>query len=151
MARKHQSVLTQRQEIYSEARLDGESKESARAKAGYKPSDNKTEARDVKEYIADRQGQLIEMSQIKRLDVLNMLKEAYDMAKTMAEPSTMVSSAKEIGKMLGFYEPETIKVELSHAQASIQRRLTIMTDEQLLALAEGKGHLIEGESHRVDH
>lgn len=150
MARGKSTVLTDKQHAYAEARLDGKSKNESKRVAGYSDKNKEVEkSRDVTQYIADRQGELVEMTQIRRVDVLNMLKDAYDMAKQMAEPSTMVSAAKEIGKMLGFYEPETIKVELSTNQSNIQRKLMTMSDEELLRIASGTAKVIEGEAEHV--
>lgn len=78
-----------------------------------------------------------------------MLKEAYDMARTAAEPASMVSAAKEIGKMLGFYEPETIRVQLTANQSSLQAKFMVMSDEELLEMAQGKASVVEGEFKRV--
>ena len=40
-----------------------------------------------------------------RKKVMDMLLESYDMAKLMAEPASMVSAAREIEKMCGYYAP----------------------------------------------
>lgn len=144
------SVLTEKQSVYVEARLDGKSKKEANALAGYAPTDCLSGKSDeVAKALAEGRNQLSDAAQIKRADVLLMLTEAYDMAKLAAEPASMVSAAREIGKMLGFYEPETIKVELSMSQAKLQRKFEVMTDEQLLEIAEGRAKIIEGDYTRL--
>lgn len=99
----------------------------------------------VRQALALARSELSTATQIKRADVIEMLMEAYDVAKLMAESSSMTAAAREIGKMLGFYEPETIKVELTGAQAGMQHRLRAMSDEELLRIASGTAQIIEGE------
>lgn len=145
MARK-KSALTEQQIEYVENRLDGKSKAEAAKSAGYSSTNTNPElSTKVKNALALARSELSTASQIKRADVIEMLMEAYDMAKITAESSAMTAAAREIGKMLGFYEPETIKVELSHGQANMHNRLRMMSDEELLRIASGEAEIIEGE------
>lgn len=83
-----------------------------------------------------------------RQRVMDMLKEAYDMAKITSEPSTMVAAAREIGKMCGYYEPD-VKININIG-AKLTEKLTTMSDEQLIKLIEEEGgDILEGESVRV--
>ena len=52
-----------------------------------------------------------EASQMTRKKVIDMQLEAFERAKLIDEPASMVSAAREIGKICGFYEPK--KVELT--------------------------------------
>lgn len=143
MPRK-KSVLTDKQQTYVENRLDGKSKNASAQAAGYStPVAEKSEA--VRTALAIARNELSTATQLKRADVLEMLVEAYDMAKLTAESSAMTAAAREIGKMLGFYEPETIKLELTHAQSSMHNRLRMMSDEELLRIASGTARIIDGE------
>lgn len=145
MARK-KSALTEQQAEYVENRLDGKSKAEAAKSAGYSnPNQNPELSAKVKNALALARSELSTASQIKRADVIEMLMEAYDMARITAESSAMTAAAREIGKMLGFYEPETIKVELSQGQANMHNRLRMMSDEELLRIASGEAAIIEGE------
>ena len=62
-----------------------------------------------------------------REKVVNMHMEAFELAKLMAEPASMVAAAREIGKMHGFYEPK--KVELSFGGATGKRFDQMSTSE----------------------
>ncbi len=71
---------------------------------------------------------------ISREDVLNWLRCAFQTARENGDPAAMVSAAREIGKMLGFYAPEVRKVTLSAEQRAVERHYATMTDAQLLEL-----------------
>lgn len=148
MARK-KSALTAQQESYVEHRLDGKSQREAAKAAGYAPSTASQclpeRSEKVAQALAIARSELSTATQIKRADVIEMLMEAYDMARTMAESSSMTAAAREIGKMLGFYEPETVKLELSMAQGNMQHKLKSLSDEELLRIAAGEAKVIEGE------
>jgi phage terminase small subunit len=145
--------LTEKQKKYVEKRLDGESQAKSALIAGYSdhPSACTTpeKSEKVKQALALARSELSSATQIKRADVIEMLMEAYDMAKLGAEASSMVAAAREIGKMLGFYEPETVKLELTGDQAQLQTRLRTLTDEELLQIAQGQAKVIEGEFQHI--
>ena len=69
-----------------------------------------------------------------RKKVMDMHLEAFDMAKMMAEPASMVSAAREIGRMCGYYEPVKQKIEVSVNGQIAVKRLESMSDEDLLKL-----------------
>ena len=144
-------VLTEKQNTYVEARLDGKSKTDAAKQAGYDVTSVQTieKSEDVKQALSQARSELSSAVQIKRFDVIEMFKEAYDMAKLSAEPGNMVAAAREIGKMLGYYEAEKIKVELSMSQANMQKKFEIMSDEELMEIAEGRARIVEGEYVRL--
>lgn len=75
-----------------------------------------------------------EAAQMTRKKVMDMHLEAFDMAKMMAEPATMVSAAREIGRMCGYYEPVKQKVELTVNGQVAVKRMEAMSDEDLLKL-----------------
>jgi hypothetical protein len=145
------SVVTEKQDKYIEARLDGKNKRQASIEAGYNVSGISVieKSADVRAALESARAELSSAAQIKRADVIEMLKEAYDMAKLAAEPASMVSAAKEIGKMLGFYEPETIRIESARSANSVQRKLMTMSDEELAEIAEGTATVVDGEFQRL--
>jgi phage terminase small subunit len=51
----------------------------------------------------------------------------------MAEPASMVSAWREIGKMCGYYEPVTKKVDITVTQNGF-KRLERLSDAELLEL-----------------
>lgn len=75
-----------------------------------------------------------EAAQTSRQQVMEMHKEAFEMAKMMAEPATMVSAAREIGRMCGYYEPVKQKIEFTVNGQIAVKRLESMSDEDLIRL-----------------
>ena len=146
------SLLNQRQDVYVEARADGKSKREAAKIAGYSENSAREieKASEVKKSLLAMREELSSATQFTRAEVLTWFKEAYDMAKIQSEPTAMVSAAKEVGRMLGYYEPETIKLQLSQSQSSFQSKLLVMPDHELLALAQGTGTIVNGEFVRVN-
>ncbi len=149
--KRGESVVTAKQDAYIEARLDGKNKLQAAKEAGYNVNGVSVieKSADVRAALEQARSELSSAAQIKRADVLDMLKEAYDMAKLAAEPSSMVSAAKEIGKMLGLYEPEVIKLETMRSAGTVQRKLMTMSDEELMEIAEGSAKVVDGEFQRL--
>lgn len=73
-------------------------------------------------------------AQMTRKKVMDMHLEAYDMAKLMAEPATMVSAAREIGRMCGYYEPVKQKIEFTVNGQIIHKKLDSMDTEDLIKM-----------------
>ena len=92
-----------------------------------------------------------EASNMSRKKVMDMLVEAYDMAKLMAEPASMVGAAREIGKMCGYYEPVAKKVDITVNGKALTKRLDQMSDEDLAKMiAEGMGAIAALEAETED-
>ncbi len=71
-------------------------------------------------------------SQMTRKKVMDMLLESFEMAKLMAEPASMVSAAREVGKMCGYYEPVKHTLDITVKGDVTLRQLNGMTDAELL-------------------
>lgn len=80
------------------------------------------------------QQELRERTLITREKVVGMHMEAFELAKLMAEPASMVAAAREIGKMHGFYEPK--KIELTLKDGSPSKKLEQMSTQELEELIE---------------
>ena len=148
-SRKKSAVtgLTEVQEIVVEAVLDGKSMKEAAELAGCHPT-NVTHmvkrSADVKESLEKHRSELSSAAQINRGDVIAGFMEAIDTARLAADPGSMIRGWTEIGKMLGLYAPEKKEVVITEGQRAIQSKFDIMSDAELLALAEGH-NVIEGE------
>lgn len=88
-----------------------------------------------------------------REKVMDMLQEAYNMAKLQAEPMAMVAAAREVGKMCGYYAPveKKIKIEGNVTLDKMNR----LSDDELLQLVHGANDqitaLIERSEEEDDH
>jgi phage terminase small subunit len=97
--------------------------------------------------VAKRREDLRIKMKITKEDVANILLDGVEMARVMAEPSTMIQGGRELGKMLGYYEPEVVKHEVNVQSADFQTQLKTLTDQELYALLEE--HTVEGEFKEI--
>ena len=103
----------------------------------------------VRDAIHKRRGELRETFRVKREDVLIGFQEAIKDAKLLSDPTAQIAGWREIGRMLGFYEPERKIIELSdHVPTAVQQLQEISTSE-LLELA-GPSTTIDGEFTLLD-
>ena len=99
----------------------------------------------VRDAIHTRRAELRDSFRIKREDVLIGLRDAIKDAKLLSEPMSQIAGWREIGRMLGYYEPERKIIELSdHTPTAIQQLQEVSTTE-LLELAGPSGSTIDGE------
>lgn len=77
-----------------------------------------------------------------RKRVMDGLLDSIAMAQMLAEPATMVSGWREIGKLCGYYEPIKIKHEVSVKGKIVTERLNQMSDAELLELIEQRAQLM---------
>lgn len=124
--RKNKSaILTERQADQAEAILDGTTRQA--------PSNQ-----NVAAVVAAARAGLSESAQIRRTDMLEVIQDAIQMARMAGEPLTMIAGAREIAKMLGFYEPEKKQIELSMSQERTRDKYAALSDEELLNIIEGE-------------
>lgn len=132
--------LTEKQKLFVKFWAQGESIASASARAGY--GDGATFAyrmvrmpNVLKMYEAEK-AKYEEVSQMTRKRVMDGLLEAAEMAKMMAEPASMVSAWREIGKMCGYFEPVQKKIDITVSGNVVMQRMDRMTDAELLRLIQ---------------
>lgn len=130
--------LTDQQRSFVRYWASGESITSSSIKAGY--NDGASYAYRMSKMpnilrLYDEEKRLYEeASQMTRKKVMDMHMEAFDMAKLMAEPSSMVSAAREIGKMCGYYEPTRHTVDVNVTGNVVLERMNRLSDAELLKL-----------------
>ena len=134
--------LTEKQKTYAIARARGESVPNAMAQAGYNEQVSYGYRLDkmpnVQALIRQEQALYAEASQMDRKKVIDMQLEAFEMARVMAEPSSMVAAAREIGKICGLYEPKKVEVNFNGRVQHEIHRFEAMSDAELLdVLAAG--------------
>lgn len=77
---------------------------------------------------------------MERETVLAQLLEAVQMARVQMNPAGMVAGLREIGKLMGLYAPERVKVAVDAADAMRLRRLEMMSDVELVNMMGGGIH-----------
>ena len=139
-------VIDEKRKVVADAILEGHSQPDALRAGGYHPGNAASVMRqeDVQMYLAEGRAEIEEITTIRRLDVLNIFIEAIDMARTLADPAQMINGAKEVGKMMGFYEPETLKLELTSGNA-MAAKFKQLTDAELFDIASKRAKVVEGE------
>lgn len=129
--------LTDKQKAFAKAYAEGNPVPNAMQIAGYNEQPSYgfrlIKMPNVKRAIAKYQEEYARASELSRKDVMNMLKESYEMAKLMTEPATMVSAAREIGKMCGYYEPVKVQVDVAMSGTVKYEQLS---DAELFAMIE---------------
>lgn len=132
-------ALTDMQKLFIKYLVEGDNVAGAMQRAGYneQPSYGYRMLKMPNILKAKREYEALyaEASKMTKKKVMDMLLEAYDMAKTMSEPSTMVSAAREVGRMCGYYEPTKVKLDISVTGQAMDR-LSRLTDEELLKMIE---------------
>ncbi len=125
----------------------GESIGSASVRAGYTKQDTTMYEFSKRDYvIAEYQKEKAKFeaaAQMTREKVMDMLKEAYDTAKLLSEPASMVAAAREIGKMCGYYAPSESRVKVDVSGNVMVQRLNSMSDEELLKMISAPREAID--------
>ena len=125
--------LTEMQKKFIKGIAEGESVDTAMKRAGYNDQPSYgyriLKMPNAQALLQQYQREYAQVSQMTKKKVMDMHMEAYEMAKLMAEPATMVSAAREIGKMCGFYEPKKIDININGSTAT--RRLEQMDSDDL--------------------
>lgn len=130
--------LTEKQKLFVKYWAEGETILSASERAGY--ADGGTYAYRMVRMpnilkLYEREKKLYEeAAQMTRKKVMDMHLEAFEMAKLLSEPATMVAAAREVGKMCGYYEPVTKKIDVNITGNVIHQRLNKLSDAELLKM-----------------
>ena len=145
------SVVNPKRKMIADAVLEGATLSEAARMAGMHPTNADRAMRDddIKGYLKQAREEIEEISTMRRCDVLNLFVEAIDMARTLADPAQMINGADKIAKMMGYYAPETKRIELTGDAEVLSNKLRTMSDQDLLELVAKKrgenAKVIEGE------
>lgn len=144
--------LTDKQKLFVKFWAEGESITSASVRAGY--NDNAAIAYRMVKYpnvlamYHQLKSKYEEAGQMTRQKVMDGLLEGVEMAKLMAEPMTMISGWREIGKMCGYYAPVEHRVKVDVTGNIVIDRLNSMSDAELLkVITQGAQQALEGPPH----
>lgn len=130
--------VTEQQRSFARFWAQGESILSASVKAGYTDGGSygyrMVHMPNIKRLYDTEKALYEEAGQMTRKKVMDGLLEGVEMAKLMAEPASMISGWREIGKMCGYYEPTRHKVEVNVTGSLMMERMNRLTDSELLKL-----------------
>ena len=111
---------------------------AAAVRAGYSLKSARSIAHEntTKPYIQAilkaRQAAMAKELQITRQGVIRGLLDAVEMGREQQNPSAMVCALREVAKILGFFDPEVKRVELSASQNGVYQDIASWSDAQLL-------------------
>ena len=106
--------------------------------AGYSPNNACNSARDllalpkIQAAVAAERASYAIASGVTKKAVVDGLMEAVDMAKIKADPLAMIAGWREVGKMLGFYEPTKVNMNVSVNGQVLLSKMNTMSDAELL-------------------
>lgn len=142
--------LTAKQQKIVEAKLEGKTDFGAVRAVGHTGNSSAAaRTEEVKQALAIARSEITSQTTLTRLDVIDGILDAIQLARLAAEPASMIQGYDKLAKIMGFYAPETIKVEVSVSQERLRQKMESMSDEDLLRMAEG--HTVDGEFTVVTH
>ncbi len=151
--KKRRGELSARQQAYVNNRAKGIPRQESAIMAGYSEADKSGKSVEmspvVKNALAAAREEAIKNTGVTKEQVVAMLTEAADMAKTLSDPQGLIAAARELGKMLGFYAPEVKKTLHGVDQVELKKALEAMTEEELLRMANSKMKVIDGTCERL--
>ena len=138
---------TEKQTAYVEGILSGLSETAAAVATGAHNAGAFKNSATVKQELEVARRWLTDTTQVKRIDTVCGIMDGIEMARMMGDPGNVIKGWSEIGKILGHYAPEKKQIELTINQQGMRSKLEALSDEDLMAMAEGR--TIEGEAVRL--
>ena len=138
---KTPSKLTSKQEAFIDGKLSGLSDLAAAKQAGYSTTSLAPmtaalkDSRPVQTALQQAHQALASVTSLRRQDIVNGVLEAIDRARMLGEPATEIKGWTELAKMLGFYAPEKIRIELTTDAGRLKQKFEMLSDEELLEIA----------------
>jgi len=130
--------LTDQQKAFVKHWAAGESPLSASARAGYadrgKFAYRLMRYPNVLKMYNEEKAKYEASCQMTRKRVMDGLLEGVEMAKLAGEPASMIAGWREIGKMCGYYEPVTRKLDITVNGNVLLDRMNRLSDAELLRL-----------------
>jgi phage terminase small subunit len=145
--------LTDKQKIFVDALLHGQTQTMAARSAGYAqaPIDANRLMKKPKihEALAYLHRKHERASQMTRKKVMDGMLEAISMAKLQADPGVMVNGWREIGRMCGYYAAEKHVLDINITAKRAIDKLETLSDAELLDMIDKDSDAIEGEFTEV--
>jgi hypothetical protein len=141
------SKLSPKQKTFVDAKMEGATDTAAAALAGCATAVAFRNSEAVRVELAAARRWLTDVTQIRRLDVIEGMLEAIEMARHIGDPSAMIKGWVEISKLLGYAVADVKVTNLTINQMQLRSKFESMPLEELLAISEGR--TVDGESQKV--
>lgn len=146
-------TLTDKQKLFIDAMLRGQTQTMAARAAGYSNADVEAtrlmKKPKIHEALAHLHRKHEKASQMTRKKVMDGMLEAISMAKLQAEPGVMVNGWREIGRMCGYYAAERKILDVNITAKRAVDKLETLSDSELLEMIDKDSDMIEGEFTEV--
>lgn len=129
---------TEAQLAFAEAKVLGNTDAQAALAAGLSNGTQAKSSETVRIEIAAARRWLTDITQIKRLDVIEGLLDGIEMARFLGDPANVIKGWVEVSKLLGYAAPEVRVNNLTINQMHLKQKFEGMTLEQLLEISEGR-------------
>lgn len=129
--------LTEKQRQFVKFWAEGDTIPNATLRAGFSDDGlgyRLARAPNILALKAKYEAEWQETRQMTREKVMDGMLESIEMAKLMAEPSSMIAGWREIGKICGFYAPVETRVKVDVTGNIALDRLNSMSDAELLKI-----------------
>jgi len=146
MARKP----TAQQQKYVDGVMTGKSRHASAIAAGYPHAQAPELSLTVKEEIQRAREKLTDLTQIKRLDVIDGIMDGVAMARMQGDAANVIKGWTEVAKILGHYAPEVKTVNLNIGQQRLKSKFEALSDEDLLAFINNGGDVVDVESKTIN-
>jgi len=133
MARRP-SALSPQQSTFVDGVLAGKSRNESALAAGYPNSSAPDKSELVRIEIANAREKLTDITQIKRVDVIDGLMDGIACARMTGDAGNMIKGWTEVAKILGHYAPEVKNININMNQQRMRSKFEAMSDEELIAL-----------------
>lgn len=132
------SKVSEQQRIYVDEIMTGSSKSKAAKAAGYPSPQGLDKSATVKQEIALAREKLTDLTQIRRVDVIDGIMDGIAMARMMSDPANVIKGWTEVAKILGHYAPEVKTLNLTVDAQRQRSKFEALTNEQLYAITQGR-------------
>lgn len=129
---------TERQKAYVNGVMEGKTRHRSAVEAGYANAIAPEFSATVKQEIAKAREQLTDITTIKRVDVIDGIMDGIACARMQGDSGNIIKGWTEVAKILGYYAPEVKTINLNLSQQRMRTQFETLSDEELLAIAEGK-------------
>jgi len=134
--------LTEKQKAFVKLMAQGESVSTATVRAGFATNSatygfTLLRQPNVLKLLNEEKSKYEAACQMTRKRVMDGLLEGVELAKLAGEPASVISGWREIGKMCGYYEPVTRKLDITLSGNVVMDRMNRLSDAELLKLIQG--------------
>lgn len=132
--------LTDQQKLFVHYWAEGDSIPNAMKRAGYNDQPSygyrMQKMPNIQALYQKYKKEYEEAGRMTKKKVMDMHMEAFEMAKLLAEPSSMVAAAREVGRLCGYYEPTKVNINMNVKGNVTMQSMEKMSDAELIRLIE---------------